>query len=386
MRYPPLTRSQKRAYKRALQRSTRTTRIKVRLLRKDGKGLPTPLHLSDGEIVVEWQRDQAVQTCHLSVFDPEGRFRTSHVTRADGQSWLSKQVQVIVGIWVYDLDGDTGAWVETTEFTGPIITVSREGDMVEIDAASEDIDHLPPAHFKRAFTVKRHTKVHKAIRAILRERGVTRFRLQATTKRLKKSRTFARSEKTWPMKAIHSLADMVDDQFFFDGAGVAVTRNKPKSPAWRFSDEDLLDYPSDSLSRADLINQVVVKGGGERTRADDQKRPPVASRGLKRGHPLSSYALTDGKRPLILFRTFDNVRKRKVLKQRAKDILKRKAHLDQELAFAVKYVPGLEPLDVVKVRGKRIRLKRFTKPLNLEGAMEINWAGNRVPVRRRGKK
>jgi hypothetical protein len=386
VKYPPLTRDQKRAYKRALERSTRTTKVKARLLKKNGKGLPSPLNISDGEIVVDASsRDQALMTCHLSAFDPERRFKVSHTLRSSGDSWLSKMVEVRVGIWVYDLDGDTGGWVWTPEFTGPIVTVAREGDMVEIDCASKDIDNLPPAHFKRAFSVKRHTKVHKAIKAILRERGEAKFRLKATTKRLKKSKTYPRNENTWPMKAIHSLADMVDDQFFFDGAGVAVTRNKPKNPVWSFRDEDLMDYPSDSLSRADLVNMVVVKGGGERKRVDDQKRPPTATRQLKRGHPLSSYAMTDGKRPLILFRTFDNIRKRSVLKQRAKDILKRKAHLDQELAFSVRYIPGLEPLDVVKVRGKRVRLRRFTKPLNLDGAMEINWTGNRVPMVRRGK-
>lgn len=381
----PLTSAQRAAYKRALQSSTRTEQVKARLLGSDEKGLPTPLHLSDsGGVVDTTQKDSAVETWLLTVYDPKKRFSTgSRTVRSDGKSWLAKYIQINVGIWVHDLNGDTGDWVWTPEFRGPIISIRRtEGVMVEIDLASKDIDLLPPAYFKRAFSVKRHTHIHKGVRAILRERGETRFRLRSTNKRLRKTRTWTR--KGIPRKAIYELLKHTDDQFFYDGAGTPVTRRRPTKPVWVFRDEDFISYPEESLSRADLINEVVATGGSERKRQDGQKRPITAKAHLKAGHPLSAQSLSDGKRPLRLFRDFGNIKKRKELKERAKALVKRKAHLDQEVALSVRYIPGLEPGDVVKAAGRRIRLKRFTKAPNLSGSMEVNWVGSVVPKTRKG--
>lgn len=386
MYHQPLTRDQKRAYHRALRASTRTTQVKARLLAKDGKGRATPLHISDGEIIVDASDPQApLETCHLTLYDPEHRFRLSRALRSSGDSWLAHEVQVKVGIWVFDLNGDSGDWVWTPEFTGPIVNISiSDGSVVEIDCASRDIEHLPPAYFGRSFHVRRHTKIHKAVRAVASHRGVTKFKLTTTHKRLRKTKTWGRQGIPW--KAMRGLANMLDYQLFFDGSGRLVVRDKKRHPVWVFQDEELLAYPEKSLSRSDLINQVVAIGGGERTRKDDQKRPVVARAKLQKGNPLSSHSLSDGKRPLILFRVYDNLKKRSDLKDRAKRVLKRKAHLDQETALSVRYVPGLQPLDVVKVRGQRIRLKRFTKPLNLNGQMDINWTSHRAPVHRKGRR
>lgn len=381
----PLSRTQRRAYHRALRRSTRTLQVKLRLIGKDGKHQPVPLRLIDGEIVTEVKKDAPLETCHLTIHDPKHRFRLSRTTRSDGNSWLSKEIQVLVGVWVFDLDGDTGGWVWTPEFRGPIITVSlSEGSTVDLDCASRDIDHLPPAYFGRSFHVGKHTKIHKAIRAVAFHRGVTSFKLAPTHKRLRKTKTWGRQGIPW--KAMKSLAKIVDKQLFFDGLGRLVLREPPTKPCWVFHDDELLDYPESSLSRAETINEVVALGGKERTRKDDQNRPVVARAKLQKSNPLSASSLSDGKRPLILFQSYDNIHKRSDLKQRAKKVLKRKAHLDQESSLSVRYIPGLQALDVVKAKGRRIRLKRFVKPLNLDGQMDINWTSQRAPVHRKGRR
>lgn len=105
-------------------------------------------------------------------------------------------------------------------------------------------------------------------------------------------------------------------------------------------------------------------------------------------HPLSAENLSDGKRPLIWIEDRPRIHKKKHLEEKAANILARKKRgLDDDITIHCLTDPRLEEGDriVVEVgdKNRTLRIKSFSIPLNLTGAMTINWLGHLSPGRGR---
>lgn len=256
-----LTNAERNAFDAALKSAQRKLRFTATLYRKDGTPLGKRLDIIDGEVIVDCSDplNQPTRTAHITVSDPYERLSVDAVHPEDGGVWFSKRLGIEWGIWVESLQ----RYIDVPVFFGPFFRINRTGINVEIDASSEDAEHLDPHLFRRSISVRKHTKIDRAVRAILIERGVKdkEMNFMTTHRRLNRDRTWRIGQVPWKMA--QRLVDLLDDaQLFVEGDGKYRLRRIPDDPVWRFLDGEngVTVDASESFSRESLWNLVVVRG------------------------------------------------------------------------------------------------------------------------------
>lgn len=272
-----LTASELKSFNAALKDSKRSVRFRCDFLNKNGEELANPPILLDGEVVVDSTsvKTSPTRTAHITLLDPERRYPLDATDSSSGAAWFSKQIRLTYGVWVRDLD----KWIDIPVFTGWVYEVARRGIELDIDAQGKEAQHLPPAVFPNAFSIRKGTRVSAAIEEILRKRGENRFSINQTDRRLGRDRTWALGQSPW--KAVQNLADSVDKQGFFRGDGTFSLRGYPNTPCWVFDEGSaslLVEDAEERVSRANVVNLVVVKGESKPFKADVLKKTTLASK------------------------------------------------------------------------------------------------------------
>lgn len=97
-------------------------------------------------------------------------------------------------------------------------------------------------------------------------------------------------------------------------------------------------------------------------------------------HPWSANKLSDSKRPRAKVIQLGKISKVKDIDKIATQTLREgRGGIQQERGISCLPIPGLEPMDVVRIGGATMRVKRYVFPLSLEGTMEINHSSRRMP-------
>ena len=256
----PLSASELEAFEIALRATVRVPRITAQLYSRTGAPLPITFEVLDGEVQIDATkpRESPSRTAYLTVVDKARYFSVDWNDASNRALWFNKHIRITYGVYVASL----GRFIDVPVFHGPIFTAARRGGVIDIDCQGKEALHLDTARFTRSFWIRKHTKKHQVIRAILEARGETEFDLEPTNKRLHRDRVFTMGGIPW--KACVNIADGIDRQLYCDGRGRFRLRHWPENPAWKFSDASdqatIVGDPEESVTREGVINLVIVRG------------------------------------------------------------------------------------------------------------------------------
>lgn len=278
------------------------------------------------------------------------------------------------------------AWVDVPLFTGPITSVDRDADTIQVTAAGKESLMLEPVPAWRPAHYPKGLRVTDAIRRILAAQGERRIDIPTLPARLRKPVSIGRHTEPW--KVARRLADSLDRQLFYDGRGKARLRHLGAHSVWTFRTGEganvVGDPPARTYTLDEMRNTVEVLGPENEGPAKRLRFVAMPNR----GNPLSPWSLARNGEPRYVVETIelDHAKNLAVLRSRGEreleDLLRSAISVD----FDAKVVPHLEPGDMIALRedGEHtaIRLRTFTIPLDGE-AMSIG--ANRRP-RSKGKR
>lgn len=238
------------AYKDALTDGVRTVQFKAELYNKTFEPVGIPLHLEPGGTVEHELRGNPQGRASFALID-EKRV----LPPQDDARWFSWNVKISVGLKV------SGDWEWVPLFFGPVQDVSQSDMRFEVDCDTKDAQHLSPHSFARATQVRKHTKVHRAIKEVMEARGEERFDLANVAQRLPENRGGKIGVEPW--KFIKSLARDADKHLFYRGDGSLCLRKWPDHSSWRFTagqDGTLNAYPQERSSVGPVRDTIIVRG------------------------------------------------------------------------------------------------------------------------------
>jgi hypothetical protein len=143
--------SEWRLYLSALGRG-HDVRTRVMVLNQDEvHGTDISDRVTAGQVDLDVTRDPA-RTLQLTMLDPEYRiaFADPHHPRSGGL-WAGSVIRVWYGVLVPDIGAD-GTWVDVPVFTGPVQTLSRDSQQVNIQAQGKEYYLLPPNAYSNVFS------------------------------------------------------------------------------------------------------------------------------------------------------------------------------------------------------------------------------------------
>lgn len=341
--------------------------VEVRLLDSQHRPMGTLTdRILSGQVNIDTTADISRQL-QLSFLDED---KAVKVDVGSGRPDIRRMVQVLYKVRV------DGEWISIPVFTGPISQVSREGEVVTLEALGKESISLGPTWRSRTYA-KGVSRVW-VIRSLLRDlTGESKFQLpKGWPARTGKVISIKREDSVWEhaqrfARGLHSA------QLFYDGRGVARLRRKPVRSSFTFSDGAggmLLSIPEAEES-TEIVNLVQVIGAVPK----GKKSPLVASRVLRPPHPFSPEELGRNGQPRYLPETIedDSLRTQKEVVA----VANRRLHeirLDEVLvSFDTLPMPLLEEGDLFTVDSAAInvtgRVSKMVIPLGHSGRSTMGY-------------
>lgn len=347
-------------------------------------------HLLDGQVNLDLDAEVTRQAT-LTLDDPDHSLHLDSTAPAQGAMFADRMVGITYGVYVDDL----AQWVNVPVFVGPVVSLSRDGDSVELSCLGKE--HLSQGQCWRGLAFKKGANTLDTIRTILRTRGgETSFDFPTagdlTKKRLKDGLSLSRMSVPWV--EAQKLARSINAQLFYDGRGRCVLRGRGTADAWTFEDGDggtVLTPPDVSFTLDGLVNAVYVKGGKPKGAQQAVRATAVAPR----SHPLSPYRLgrtvrLGGKnvvvpRYLVAEEENDKLRSRKTANARAKQVLRQALEQGVDVQFDALPVPHLDLGDVVRLKTSEASIpftfRKASLPLTHSGVMSVGHVRRVTPDR-----
>lgn len=333
------------------------------------------------------------RTATLRFLDPNNRIGLDDTSPDDNSFYLNRMIRV-----VYSVRCSFG-WVDVPVFTGPIVSVDRDGEEVEVECQGKEIWALGSAIRTGVLKGTRD----EVTKNLLGRAGEARRYMQIPAGG-KTSATIGRETQLW-LKAwkLQSAAGRV---LFYDGRGVVKAIKKPTRTALRLRGGDggyLTAPPQVSYSVSDnLINYARVTG---RKPSKGKKTRPVGVMVAPSSHPLSPARLGRNGQPLYLtdngrsIVNNDDIKTNAGCRQVARRMIEDSLAQHVEATIETFPIPDLEPWDIVHVVSDvvsvRIRVNAFTIPLvqtgdgesmsigALKNTKQFRYAKRRAKPRRR---
>lgn len=233
-------------------RGSRDVDVRASVLDKNLNPVPTELN------VHSWTLSEDVESVPMGIFtltvvDP---FNRIDVDKQGQQSkWLSRYLKFEWGVYVTD----RFEYVEL--FEGPITNAHREGAEVTFSACTKDGQNVDPYYFKKSFSVRKHTRISEALKAIAGERGETKLDIPRFSRRIDRDRTWAAGQEPW--RVMQQLTNDLDaHQLFYRPNGYLHLRRYPEQPAWKFTPDEttILGHPRSGFDIEPLRNSAMIRG------------------------------------------------------------------------------------------------------------------------------
>lgn len=378
-----LTGAQQAIFHRTLNRS-HSFRLEVDLLNLAGDHVSTVSNkVLDGQVDVDADAD-VTRSCTVTFLDPSHSLQLDSDSPDDGALHADRMLRVRYSVLVPDL----GRRVDVPVFTGPIVAFDRDGDKVRVQALGKEA--LAKRTAWRPLTLKKGMQKDEAIRTILTARyGEDWFDFPAAnTSRLPAAVSLGRMGIGWDL--CMRFAASISRQLYYDGAGRCRLRVRPAAAGFTFraghpTDSNITTPLQVSHDFTELKNAVWVRGG----KPKGAKRAVSAFVAAPTGHPLSPTRLGRNGVASYSVEEIDNDHLRSLKECRAAATRRLNELLLEEVGvtFDSFPIPHLDPFDVVKVQTPdfvaNIRIRRFSLPLTVGGAMSVGYI-SRVskPVRR----
>lgn len=325
------------------------------------------------------------RTAMLTFLDPNRSLALDSGSPSEGAYYMDRMLRVI-----YSVRCSFG-WVDVPVFTGPIVKVDRDGDMIDVECQGKERYALSSAW--RTGTVK--GRKGDVMMALLRRTGeISRYTNFPDTKTtVSKPVSIGRESQIWAH--VWRVNSSMNRILFYDARGVAESRKRSSKVAVKISSGTggmLLSDPQISYSMDGLKNAVRVTG----KKAPKGKKTPWATALPPSSHPLSPVRL--GRRGDGLYNAefIDNQDLKTTAACRALAVSTLAAGLAQhvEASFDTLPIPHLEPWDIVLAatdRGStRVTVREFSLPLVQRGGtgtpMTIGSRRNLRKPRRRIRK
>jgi len=334
--------------------------ISNRLL--DGQVDAEGVLMQDGRVDVS-------RTCSLELLDVGRTLGFDSDSPADGALYLDRMVRVI-----YSVRCPFG-WVDVHVFTGPVIKVDRDDDVVSVEAHGKEEFGLGQAW--NSYTYK-GTKF-EALRGLLRRMGEADkyMDLPSTKEKLVKPVAIGRETQLWP--TAFGLASSMNRILFYDGMGVVRTPLKSDARSrltFRGGNGGLLcSEPQISYSTDDMRNCALVRGG----KPKGSKKAVSATVVAPASHALNPFKI--GRRGWGRYyaevEENTDIRTQAKATARANALLKAALAQQTEATWQCLPVPHLDPWDIVTVATGRstvtVRTRRFSLPLMADELMTVGY-------------
>lgn len=328
----------------------------------------------DGSVQVDALAD-VTRSCSLSLWDPQHLLQLDSNAPTDGALYLDRMIRVNYVVWSEEYPEAVAVPV----FTGPISHLSRDDNVVTVEALGKEVFAQRPAWRTRNYSKGWYRT--QIIKELLTETGETRFNIEAWT--LRTAGVFSVTAET----DVWSLAKRMAGGrlLYYDGAGTLVLRKALTKPIFTFRDGDggsILTKPEISYDTSDLRNIVRVKGGIPK----GAKYPVQYTAYAPASHPLSAQSLgRNGKaRHLVEIIEDTDLLSVKDCKERADGVLSSALRTATAVSFDAVLVPMLEWGDLINVNCagtfSTSRLDQFTLPLKVGESMAVGYNDRRATV------
>ena len=330
-------------------------------------------HILDGQVDVDADAD-VTRSLTMTVLDPNHSLQLDSDSPDDGALYADRMIQVIYSVLVPGLGR-----VDVPVFTGPLVDLERNGSQLQITAHGKE-DLATGCWTWRPITIKKGALKSDAIRTVLAERaGEKNFDIPDVVNKagkpitLPKPLSLGRAAAPWPR--VRKIAQSINRQLYYNGAGVCRLRIRPRRPVFTFASDDLTRSTITSTVTvthdfAEAKNAVWFRGG----KPKGQKKPVEFFAVAPKGHPLSPQRLgrtnSDGDvvgRYLVAEHSNEHVRSKAEAKRRAEALLDDLLLEVVGVSFTAVPIPHLDPLDVVRVSTRdfsaNVRLRQFSLPL-----------------------
>lgn len=237
-------------YAEALTAGNRTVVFRAELFDKNFSPVGTSLQLEEGGTVDLELRGEPQGRASFALLD-ERRV----LPPQDDARWFSRFIKITVDTKV------GGTWESVPLIFGSVQDIAQSDIRYEIDIDTKDVQHLAPHVFARGTQVRKHTKIHRAIREVMETRGETRFDLANVPFRLPENRGGKIGVEPW--KFVKSLARDADKHLFYRGDGTLKLQKWQDHVVWKFkagADGTLTAYPQERSSVGPVRDTIVVQG------------------------------------------------------------------------------------------------------------------------------
>ena len=366
----------RRAYELGLVRP-HNIRVRVNVLDMDQNLLGSSTgRILSGQVDVDASAP-VTRSAGLTILDSDHLLNLDSSATFGGSLYLDRMVSITYGVQ----SAEWPTWVDVPIFTGPIVDMSRNGDVVTLAAESKESLLLGPASTHRTWKAGSYkTTVLRELLAMFGE-AFMEIPHQAT----KTTKPLSIAPSTIPLDYIASVArSWGSGRIMYDGAGYARFIGPNSAPQWTFQggvDGSLLSKPKLAYSLKDARNFIVVTGAAP----SKGGKPISALAHAPAAHPLSADNLgRNGTRRYLREDISDsNITTQAAAQERANTVLKDKLNTATDMDYTSLVIPHLEPWDVVAVNhgawAAQNSLTEYTIPLTADGTMTI---GKRYTVQR----
>jgi len=347
--------------------ATHQMRTTVRVLDLDGDTLANVSdRLLSGQVNID-STGETDRQCSVQIDAPGA-----------GALYADRMLRVDYGVYVDEL----ARWVDVPVFTGPITTMARNGDTVDLGCLGKE--HLAKAQAWRPLQLRKGMNTVNAIRTVLRERaGENQFAFPSSRARLPE--TVSVGPMTSPWSVARTLASSINRQLYYDGAGYCRMRVRPTRAVLTFDEVKVLSDPQVTYDLSTIVNTVWVRGG----KPKGAKRAVSARVTASRSHPLSAWRLGRNGTPRFYVTLVENDKVRSTARARTLATRTLRTHLLEGVSctFDALPMPHLEPLDVVRVATDTTSitfvLHQASIPLTHDGSMSVGHNRRVTPRKKR---
>lgn len=364
-----LSAQQQQAFHAALA-STHSIKIRVQVLDLEHKALADISNqLIGGQVDVDRIATPS-RTATLSLSDPEHAIGFDSATPDKAALFLNRMIRIIYAVNAPGLSD----WVSVPIFTGPVTSVSRDGEVLQVTAGGKELLAMGvswtteswPAGESKAF----------ASRSILHLAGERHFDYMALSERLGSPVSLGPESIPWSTAVSVVLGG--NRHMFYDSRGVARLRLYPSATQFTFrtgtggtiTSSPRIDYDVENVKNAVIVKGPIPKGAKTPIRVTMQALP---------NHPLSPGKLGRHGRPRYLAEVIENDALRSVAeaKNYAQATLNGLLSASTNVEFESLVIPHLEPGDMVRVQtddfALTTRVETFTIPLTAEETMSVGY-------------